>query len=139
MKAMKDMPLFPCPQKVIQRIENQTYGRNKNQTIISQLFNWLFIYKLRPITIGLTAVIIIIIVAVSPFSFLNDSKRDVEETMYTAEEVKKAKKEAELSLTYIGHILNEKNKKAVNNVLLDRFPEIIRKSLKNSINIVGGK
>lgn len=139
MKAIKDIPLFHCPHRVVQRIENKTYGKNKEVNIISRLFNWIFISHIKPISIGMATAIIIIIVTLSPFSPFTHSRNEVEETMYTTEEIKKAKKEAELSLAYIGQIFNDENKKAVNSVLLDRFPKIIRKSLKNSINIVGGE
>jgi len=137
-KAMKNMPLFPCPENVVRKIESQTYNKSKEKTILAKCFHWIFINKLRPITIGLAAVVLVVIILI-PFYPLNDSQKDSEETMYTTEEIQKAKKEAEWTLTYIGHVLNENNKKAVNNVLLDRFPKIIRESLKKSINILGGE
>jgi len=138
MKAMNDMPLFSCPEKVVKRIESQTYNKYAEKSILNRIYHWIFINKVRPVTIGLAAVILAVVIVVPLFHVNNSSKNSVK-TMYTSEEIQKAKKEAELSLSYIGHIINENRQEAVNNVLFDRFPKIIRESLKNSINIIGGE
>jgi len=137
-KTMNDMPLFPCPEKVVQKIESQTYKKYAEKPVLNKIFHWIFINKVRPVTIGLAAVVLAVVILI-PIFHVNDSRKDSAETMYSSEEVQKAQKEAELSLAYIGHIINENRKEAVNNVLLDRFPKIIRESLKNSINIIGGE
>ncbi len=137
-KTMNNMPLFICPENVVNRIERQTYNKYAEKSILKKCFHWIFINKIRPVTIGLAAIILAVVIVVPLFHVNNSSKKSAE-IMYTSEEIQKAKKEAELSLSYIGHIINENRKEAVNNVLFDRFPKIIKESLKNSINIIGGK
>ena len=136
--TMKNIPLFSCPKNVVKKIEDQTYNKHKEEAFWRKYLDWIFINKLRPITIGLALAIVIVMVTLIPFSPLENHQQP-DSTEYSTQEIRKAKKEAEWTLTYIGHIINENNKEAVHNVLLDRFPKIIRESLKNSINIIGGK
>jgi predicted anti-sigma-YlaC factor YlaD len=128
------LPEVKCPEGIVQKIEEETFGREKKKSHIKR---WVFGgQRLRwgTLSVGVAVVAVIILLVVQPLGDRNQTNQ----VQYSQEEVEKAKDEAKWSLAYLARVVSETERNVVEDVLLKDVPSTVRKSIQKTIPIFGG-
>ena len=121
------VPEVRCPDHLAERIAVQTYKKPKLHK--ASLFSILFDHPKLSFAVAAVSVVFIVLL-----NFPTESPREIESS-FTPEEIAMARKQAQWGLSYAGVIINETEKDVVEDVLLNRFPKTIRKSLEKSLQV----
>lgn len=128
------LPEAKCPENVVRKIEEETFGREKKKSYIKR---WVFggqRFRWGTLSVGVAVVAVIILLVVQPLGDRSQPDR----VQYSQEEVQKAKDEAKWSLAYLAKVVGETERNVVEDVLLKDVPSTLRKSIRKTIPIFGG-
>lgn len=125
------LPKQKCPKHVTQEILRMTVRQEKRS--LQSLFDISLPWK---ISTGFAAA-----VAIAVLAFLISPKKDIQQPVQAAvseDEVQRAKDQLKWSLVYASQLLNQSEKKAFSEAVMDELPKTLRNTLKKTVPLFKG-
>jgi predicted anti-sigma-YlaC factor YlaD len=130
------LPELTCPDHVQRRIEAATIQRDKGESRFREVFFTGESFRWRKSAIGVAVAAIIFVMVILPFSYW----QEILEDPYSREDALAARNQAKWTLTYVGQTLNRTEKDVLEDVLWERLPKTLRKSIRTTLELLkGGK
>ena len=133
-EMLTTLPEIRCPEKVVRRIEEATLDQEKKDSLLNRMKFFAESVHWRTVTVGVAAAAIVFLFVVHPYS----DRDQPFQSPYSQEEVLKARNQAKWSLAHIAKMMNKTEREVVENVLLKKLPQTVRKSIRNAVPLFQG-
>ena len=132
--SLSDLPDLQCPQWVIERIKEATFQKRKHSSESRSPNFLLGFFRWQTVTVGVAVAAVLYLL----FFNLRDAGNEPELTTYSQEIIEKASLQAKWSMALVAQILDNTEKRVVQEVLLKELPQSIRGCIRNGIPLIGG-
>ncbi len=128
------MPELQCSEELMRRIQLKTWGIQEKKSLAEKIrFFFQFRYW-KVATVGVAVVVAAFLVLRNQEDYTNQ----VDSGSYTQEEILQAREQARWTLSYVDNKIDESEKKAVEDVFIDRLPKIVRDCIRNTVPLFKG-
>ncbi|MBN2031578.1 zf-HC2 domain-containing protein [bacterium] len=133
-RSLSHLPELQCSEELVRRIQSKTWGIQEKEPLTEKirLFFQFRYWKIVPVGVA------IVVVAFLLFRNQEIYKDQVDSVSYTQEEIRQAREQARWTLAYVDNKIDESEKKAVEDVFIDRLPKIVRDCIRNAVPIFKG-
>jgi hypothetical protein len=129
----KDLSTYKCPKSVTHEILRMTVKQEKRS--LRDLFDFPIRWKVGTGLAGAVAIVILALI----FSSREKAVQPMQATV-TEAEMQRAKDQLKWSLAYTSQLLNQSEKKALHEAVMDELPKTLRNTLEKAVPIFkGGK
>ncbi len=133
-KGLSHLPEIQCSEELIRRIQSRTWGIQEKESLAEKM-RFFFQFRYWKIaTVGVAVVVVAFLVIRNQ----EDLTNQVDFGSYTQEEILQAREEARWTLAYVDNKIDESEKKAVEDVFIDRLPKIVRDCIRNTVPLFKG-
>ncbi len=133
-KNFVHLPELTCSDKLLQKIKAETWGSQGKKSFFDELHLFFQYRHWRIISAGVAVGVVIFLVLRNP----SIHEEPINSASYTQEEILEARDQARWSLTYVSSTIHKNEKRAVEDLLIDRLPKIVRDCIRNTVPLFRG-
>lgn len=132
--ALRSFPRQSCPAQVTDQIYQKTVHQHTGSGLLHRFKTVRPVFKLSYALIGAASIAAVLLLVFNPVR----KNQDIKVHNYSQSELKIAREQAKWSLLYVAQNLKKGEKRAVDDVIMDKVPSTIKKAIKKAIPILNG-
>jgi len=133
-RSLIHLPELQCSKELLRRIQVNTWNSQAKESFFDELKLFFQYRRWRIVSAGVAVAVVVFLILRNP----SIHEEPFGAGSYTQEEILEARDQAKWSLAYVSNMINKNEKRAVEDVFIDRLPKIVRDCIRNTVPLFRG-